>query len=638
MIKVGVLICLITLTSQLVHCKVITVNITSGNSSHECCTEEGCMCASLSIALQYIDSNTTINITSSSVILEESVKLGSGNLTNITITGRNVTIMCNNSGSVYCESCDDVTIEGITWDRCGNPNGTNIAGVTFNGTNNISLVNCTFQLSQIPAVTFLDVSGNVNISESSFLLNKRINLWLPCNCGGLHIHYSSSDLVHLVISDSYFYSNGFCYGYESYDGDLGLVLDVLDTKNLTMWDITITKTIFFSNMGPVIFDISGSSSIQLTEVTFDSNTALSVLLSNVLLDPIQLANLGIMLYGDSCSVSVLSSLFKDNIGDPFLWDVAASNDVKILIMDSIFTNNQQGSIRFISSTSLVLITLVDVEICRNLINNSTSLLDKGGILSIKFHNDVSAKYYNGMVNFTRVSLISNKYLRKIGGAIYIHYDIAYSSNVIVFEECKFFNNTSSRGAAFYSDNGDNNIVTIFYIINSKIYSNVADDSVIYLNYMNVNVKSSTFTDNAGSSMYLLVSNLQCDDAIFANNTSDNGAALFLDQGSFIDVGDNISIQFTNNSVVEHGGAIYINLVYDCPSPPFHESKVLENSVMSFVNNTAGVSGNSLYFYVSKHCEVESNISNQNSIIYACTMSIHLFTTSQQQNDEHPMLH
>ena len=72
MIIISVLIFLITLTSQLVHSKVITIN-TSGNASHECCTEEGCLCASLFTALHYIDNNTIINITSSYVTLEESV-------------------------------------------------------------------------------------------------------------------------------------------------------------------------------------------------------------------------------------------------------------------------------------------------------------------------------------------------------------------------------------------------------------------------------------------------------------------------------------------------------------------------------------------------------------------------------------
>ena len=237
-IKVGVLICLITLTSQLVHSKVITINITNSNSSQECCTEEGCMCASLSIALQYIDSNTIINITSSSVMLEESVKLGSGytpgsgNLTNITITGSNVTIMCNNSGSVYCESCDDVMIEGITWDRCGDPNGTNIAGVTFNGTSNISLINCTFQHSMhITAVHFLQVSGTASINNCNFLSN---------SCEGLLIN--NSTIVYFSISDSYFYDNGFYCVVDT------LALHVYNDGSYSsypsIWYINITKTIF----------------------------------------------------------------------------------------------------------------------------------------------------------------------------------------------------------------------------------------------------------------------------------------------------------------------------------------------------------------------------------------------------------
>ena len=239
-VTTGMLILLVTLTGQLVHSKVITINSASSNTSPECCTEEGCMCGSLSTALQYIDNNDTIiNITSESVALNNTTTMGSGKLTNITITGSNVTIMCNNSGSVYCESCDDVRIEGITWDRCGDPKGTNIAGVTFNGTSNISLVNCTFQHSQIKAVSLLDISGNFNIIHCNFLSNKGIQLPLQSNCGGLSIS-SGSVFVNLIISESYFYDNGFhCDGYA------GLILSVTDYTGLTMWNVTITKTMFF---------------------------------------------------------------------------------------------------------------------------------------------------------------------------------------------------------------------------------------------------------------------------------------------------------------------------------------------------------------------------------------------------------
>ena len=170
-IVVSALICLILFTSQHVHSKVINVNSNNGNDSTECCVHGECACSSLSTALLNIDNDTIINITPHVIALNSTIMMGSGRLTNITITGSNVTIMCNYSGSVYCELCDDIIIEGITWDRCGDPTGTNIAGVTFNCTSKISLVNCTFQHSQLPAVSLLEVSGNILIQSCKFLSN-----------------------------------------------------------------------------------------------------------------------------------------------------------------------------------------------------------------------------------------------------------------------------------------------------------------------------------------------------------------------------------------------------------------------------------------------------------------------------------
>ena len=354
----GILICLIAVTSQLVHSKVITINSTSDNTSQKCCTEQGCMCASLCVALQYITSNTTINITSVSVTLEEKVKLGlgidhispiygSGKLTNITITGSNVTIMCNNSGSVYCESCDHVRIEGITWDKCGDPNGTNIAGVTFNGASNISLVNCTFQHSQIRAIAFLEVSRNINVSHCNFLSNRG-----KSNCGGLSLS-SGSVFVNLIISDSYFYDNGFyCDAYA------GQIINVVDNSGLTTWNITITKTIFFTNMGAAYFVINGNSSFQLNELTFNNNKAGN---SSV-------AGIQFQLFRNS-SLLVSNSLFTNNIGSALLWFIEGDQRAEILISNSSFTNtssqleldnNAVPTIEMLPGVyTVVLITLVD---------------------------------------------------------------------------------------------------------------------------------------------------------------------------------------------------------------------------------------------------------------------------------------
>ena len=53
------------------------------------------------------------------------------------------------------------------------------------------------------------------------------------------------------------------------------------------------------------------------------------------------------------------------------------------------------------------------------------------------------------------------------------------------------------------------------------------------------------------------------------------------------------------------------MAYNCYSSPisYNHSEVL------FVNNTAEVSGNSLYFYLPMYCVVETNISDPDCILY-----------------------
>ena len=111
--------------------------------------------------------------------------------------------------------------------------------------------------------------------------------------------------------------------------------------------------------------------------------------------------------------------------------------------------------------------------------------------------------------------------------------------------------------------------------------------------MIITAKSSNFTDNIGSSIQLLHSHLLCESVIFINNIADNGAALYIDQRSYITIGDGATVQFINNLAVEHGGAIYINTVYNCPGMTFSYN----NSEVLFVNNMARISGNSRYVFL-----------------------------------------
>ena len=158
----------------------------------------------------------------------------------------------------------------------------------------------------------------------------------------------------------------------------------------------------------------------------------------------------------------------------------------------------------------------------------------------------------------------------MGGAIYFWLGgNVYIEKSITLQECYFYDNLSGRGAALCIDIGSI-INTQFYsimILNSTIYHNLAYDSIVYMTSKNITLSliSTNFTDNAGSCVHLLQSHLICKGVVFAHNTADNGAALFIDQGSSVAIGDEGAVQLINNSAIEHGGAIYLNLVYDCPA-------------------------------------------------------------------------
>ena len=342
---IGTLVCWIILTNHClcVHSKVIIVNSNNGNDSTECCVNGTCTCSSLSTALLNIDNNTIINITSESVALNNTTTMGSGKLTNITITGSNVTVMCNNSGSVYCESCDDVMIEGITWDRCGDPNGTNIAGVTFNGISNISLINCTFQLSQLLAVSLLLVSNNNVIQGCNNRGETSINMFM--------VNFISNQYTGLVG---------------------GALTVILPYENGANHCILLTRCNFVSNRSPsygaalYIDTRNGNDNIQIVNTSFDQNEGASVVylqgFLHSLVPPAPLNinynqavkidtsnftnNIGSALYLSSCNATFSGNLlFRNN--------TAESGGAMYVEQKTTVTIDDNATVQFINNTAKI---------------------------------------------------------------------------------------------------------------------------------------------------------------------------------------------------------------------------------------------------------------------------------------------
>ena len=640
MMILNTLICLIILilTSQYVHVhsKVIVINSSNGNDSAECCVNGTCVCSSLSTALLNIDNNTIINITSESVALNNTIIMGSGKLTNITITGSSVTIMCNNSGNVYCESCDNVMIEGITWDRCGDPNGTNIAGVTFNGTSNISLVNCTFQHSQLPAVSLKQVSDKILIQSCVFLLNIPMQ---PSWSGGIlsitgPSGHKNSSYIRIIISQAYFYNNSYLSYFTNVSNPVLSTLFIsVHGYSVANCDVALKNTTFISNRNAAYMDITASKliSIQLTEV---------LLLNNSFLYGYVTAGISMLISGSSDVVlSIMSSNFNANNGSS-VWSTLSGNKISIRIDDSNFTNNKPALYRPQVVASMTInsdandiseITFYRVQFNDNIIGahhiTSVSHDSTGAVSIVTQSGSVEVRMY--MVDFIR-----NHYLGRDGGALFILLVSEINKNFsITVEKCHFVENSSpGHGAALYiyTNFNDSNI----QIRDTHFNQNSAGSSIVYIMQDGITqdknvgtdiaiptilqLNTSTFENNAGSSMYLSSCNMEMlGDLLFNNNTSENGGAMYLSQVNSVTINNETTIKFINNTAKLNGGAIYVDFICnnlkDNTNTFFYNGS--SNYGVLFINNSATVAGNSIYFSIPSFCSVTTNISTSSSILY-----------------------
>ena len=620
---IGTLICLIILTSQCVHSKVIIVNSNNGNDNTECCVNGTCTCSSLSTALLNIDNNTIINITSESVVLNNTTTMGSGKLTNITITGSDVTIMCNNSGSVYCESCDDVMIEGITWERCGDPSGTNIAGVTFNGTSNISLVNCTFQHSQITAVSLLGVSDNILIQGCSFLSNIPNDVSV-FNISRISSHEFSNNLnITVTFIGSYFYNN-------SYSGVPPLNIHIVDSS-VTNCNIIFKQTKFISNQ--IIFllhvEVHKLINVQLTEVSACNNS--------------HIVGIGAWVDLFSCTddviLSIISSNFYRNYGSNMKCSIHG-NRISVRTDGSNFSgsnrpefnHNLRFPIFYISShaNNISEIMFYEVQFYNNLnsVHPAVSTIDTAGAASIVINSG------NVKINMSMVNFISNEHLGHDGGALTISlpYENGTKHSTLI-TGCKFIRNKSpGHGSALYIDTKNNN--DSVQITNTTFDQNVGYDNVVYLQgflqqslqviTQPVVISNSNFTNNYGSSLYLSSCDVKLLGTIwFKNNAAYNGGAMYIDQETTLTIDDKATVQFIANTADLSGGAIYVNLV--CSNRGTGTYNLIStfkdggtNAI--FINNSAMIVDNSLYFSVPTHlyysCGIRKyNINDPHSFLY-----------------------
>ena len=633
------------IASQQAESKVVTIK-NHGINSTTCCVEGSCPCSSLSFALENTMNNTIINITSESVPLNTTTSIGSGNLHNITITGNGATIMCNNSGGVYCGSCSDVIIEGITWDQCGDPNKQDkMAGIYLAVAHNIKIERCIFRGSQVCALDIYQASSNVTVRNTNFSYNVITRL-VDYQCSGLKITTNNTNVSITVLDSSFMGNRHISSSYNLY----GLLVKAIAIGTESHLSLTISRTVFVSNSGGahIFVQTAFVAPIVLSELVFYNNTQQGILFplldarnSDTLLTMSNSSftnngNGGIvcavlsMNTGKKVTIVVEHSNFTNNSASGtsgsavyFHLDTNDNSDYIVSIQYCNFTNNNNQTVLIYTSESRISSHVVIISEVLVMGSQMTGNPSGGGVVSVVL---------NGLMNNTfiinNVTFLSNKYMEVAGGALYIK--TANTNNQVNIINCLFQENTAyGEGAAlFLVDGNTESSVTAYrsYItIQSNFTNNSGGNSVVYISagstFTVVRLTGkSVFHNNIGTAIHLLSSTLRLGqfggDVIFSSNSANSGGALYCEHGATLLFYNAYGsrIHFYNNSAAQYGGAIYADLGSNCDAIL---SYGLPHSIwpIQFSKNSAGISGNSVYFNVQRHCKINSNYNSTNSILY-----------------------
>ena len=183
---------------------------------------------------------------------------------------------------------------------------------------------------------------------------------------------------------------------------------------------------------------------------------------------------------------------------------------------------------------------------------------------------------------------------------------------VLFANSSFNNNMGGgHGAAIYFNLNvtdheyDNNIKTCIFSNNSGytslIYSSSYDSAVRLI------VTDSVFMNNDETVVYISNQVLQFSNekepTIFDSTRAQNGAALYLELDSKVRFKNNSIVSFNRNTARRYGGAIYYDITQSSSACRNTTSVLVveENASLDFINNVAGLAGNSVYFSVSQLC-------------------------------------
>ena len=518
-----------------------------GNSSITTCTNNLSMtytCPSFQAALKIIKNNTIINITTDVVFLQSIVHLSE--LNNIAIVGQNsTTVECNNSGVLNCSSCNNITVRGITWNKCGTyKNIVNTEfdqlstylypGIVFSRSTNLLIQHCVFQNSTSSAVYLSEVVGNIRIDHVQFLFNGPHSLsWGVVN-----------NLKHVAMGLTIVQPNTIQTVTKQIN--ISIIMCTFSHNSLTLDKLrysSISSTLLIHSNS-----ISTNVDIVVSKSSFISNTILFSPQSYG--KPENIVNIKILQYLNVASVVFSDITFESNrvqLSD-------TSSILELFIVPKYFT--------YIN---------IQMKSC-NFINNSASKVvhfqKQSGFHTVIAPNHDQGSGYDVMQYGTNVSFNET--------------DINITN---VIDGCNFSFNVASKSVIYIKGIND-------------AYS--YNDEFIIMN--------STFENNLETAIYAMNHHVTFKQVVkFRNNIAENGAAIYLDFGSGIHFDENSNVTFSNNFARKYGGAIFYDasqFIRTC-NTTYMPLQVEDNSMVSFSNNAAGIAGNSVYFSISHLCNISS---------------------------------
>ena len=432
MALVNLMLIYFIMISQHIQCKVITIK-SNGRDDNNCCVKGKCPCSSLSHALHSVDNNTVVNITEN-VSLNDSVhKEG---FSNVTVTGNDVTVMCNNKGGMSWGSGEDIVIEGITWDHCGNSKDPSTPAINFDNVYNISIIRCAFQYSKVCKTVSLVGEGrnmSVQIVNSNFSFNKVENSSVcQDGYGSLFIADKQDEPVKyakISITGSSFYCNG-----NSYQPKLDFSVFYCSLKSPQNLSTIIEHSEISSNaiLGAFLYNNATSSYLLFNNVTVSNNSH---------------GGVKIISTKDYMTLDMLSSNFTMNNNGSMVLNVSRGNKIKF---DQVtFASNKgafdsQGVALYLIAGGNSIIYLFNCNI------ESNDAIYGYSIVYVAAQDQMQRHSNNNVTVLVGASTFSNNLL---GSVLHLSHVMLTFYNSVLFQ-----NNSAEAGAAIYVD--QNSLITI----------------------------------------------------------------------------------------------------------------------------------------------------------------------------------